>query len=144
MDSSIEVLLESRKAQLLAEMNLDSKQEAEPTETERPTDGAGVHGELPSEGYDAGAVEEVLAGLSEKRVQEATERESGSNGKRRQIKNLFPLSVTLDNRKKIHQQHDCIDIAKHRADPGNHRVNVCDPSNVNMGFYSDRSAAYRC
>uniref|UniRef100_F6ZHD7 Uncharacterized protein n=1 Tax=Ciona intestinalis TaxID=7719 RepID=F6ZHD7_CIOIN len=99
IDSDIEVMLERRKAELLAEMNLDTKQD--------------------------------------------TEDHSFTPSKRRQIKNIFPLSVAMDNKKKIFLQKDCIEITKHKKDPENHKVTITDASNVNMGFYTDRLAAYR-
>ncbi|KAK3736382.1 hypothetical protein QZH41_017892 [Actinostola sp. cb2023] len=71
--------------------------------------------------------------------------------KKRKFKSMFPLSAVADNNTRVNVQQDCIELAQYLAasHPGNasaiHAESSIpgESSSVNLGFFADRSSAYK-
>ena len=106
--------------------------------------GAGDSGIEPGE--EKVTLKDVLADLSQQRIK-ATEK-SEVEKRRNRLKNLFPLSVSQDNKKKTDIQQDCVDIVKYleskKVKMDNEKENNSTPSELtDPGFFGDRLSAFK-
>ncbi|XP_077975936.1 gem-associated protein 5-like [Styela clava] len=145
-------LLEKKKAELLATINCDLPvQENENVSVETKTSPTGKM----SSGSKSSPATSRIKLVSTQRSDGAMMKKSGTQpdddlfGRRkRRLKNMFPQSVTMDNRKKSEQHQDCIKIVqwntKQQSDSQDSLSFLPGSSdNINLGFYTDRKAAFR-
>nr|CAB3248745.1 gem-associated protein 5 [Phallusia mammillata] len=149
VDCELDFLLEKKKAELLAEMDLDKSQKIDdvnhPLDPDAPpfTPNNEGEGEIPAPSPQIRAALDELSKSREIAASHVTNDVAGDSGhvtRRRRVKNLFPITVAMDNRSKEHQQLDCVDII--RLQTNQVSASIVD-ERTNLGMYGSRSAAYR-
>lgn len=149
----IDLLLEKKKAELLATINCDLPVKETSTYSVEKTKEKSFAG---SPSYSPATPSKPSPQSTSSKLESTTPIKPGSapeddlfGRRRKRIKNMFPQSVTMDNRKKSDQHQDCIKIVEwNTRDRSNLTENDLSfvpgsVENINLGFYTDRRAAFR-